>query len=197
MERKELESAAANVTYLRGLLAIPVGVLFILTGIGNLGWGPLGNPWVFLGILLVLAAAYLGINRYYNDHYGRVTHSRGRQLRYNLASLILFAAGLVGGSILDFWLDLPVSLFAAVFALTMLAWFAINVGLKAHHLIILGGLLVAGLLPVWGGLSDRVSVAWLPIGVATITVGIFDHRALVRTYGPAKDLDSENSNVGA
>ena len=113
------------------------------------------------------------------------------------ASLILFAAGLVGGSILDFWLDLPVSLFAAVFALTMLAWFAINVGLKAHHRIIWGALLVAGLLPVWGALPDRVSVAWLPIGVATITAGIFDHRALVRAYGPAKAMDSENSNAGA
>src|SRR5918999_4198340 len=113
MERKDLESAAANVTYLRGLLAIPLGVLFILTGLGNLGWWPLGNPWVFLGALLVLAAAYLGLNRYYNNHYGRVTLSRGRQMRYNAASLVLFAAGLVGGSILDFWLDLPVSLFAA------------------------------------------------------------------------------------
>jgi hypothetical protein len=197
MERKELESAAANVTYLRGLLAIPLGVLFILTGIGNLGWEPLRNPWVFLGALLVLAAAYLGLNRYYNDHYGRVTHSRGRQLRYNLASLVLFAAGLVGGSYLDFRLDLPVSLFATTFALAMLAWFAINVGLKAHHLVILGGLLVAGLLPVWGALSDKVSVAWLPIGVATIAVGIFDHRALVRTYGPANDVSAEDTNVGA
>ena len=53
--------------------------------------------------------------------------------RYDAASLILFAAGLVGGSILDFWLDLPVSLFAAVFALTMLAWFAINVPRQARR----------------------------------------------------------------
>jgi hypothetical protein len=197
MERKHLESAAANVTYLRGLLAIPLGLLFILTGLGNLGGDPLGNPWVFLAALLVLAATYLGLNRYYNDHYGRVTPSRGRQLRYTVASFILFGAGLVGGTILDYRLDLPVSLFAAVFALAMLAWFAITVGLRAHHLIIWGGLLVAGLLPVWGALSDRVSVAWLPIGVATITAGVFDHHALVRTYGPAKDLNAEHSNVGA
>jgi hypothetical protein len=197
MERKDLESAAANVTYLRGLLAIPLGVLFILTGLGNLGWGPLGNPWVFLAALLVLAATYLGLNRYYNDHYGRVTPSRGRQVRSTVASLMLFGAGLVGGSILDYRLDLPVSLFAAVFALAMLAWFAITIGPRAHHLIIWGALLVAGLLPVWGALSDRLSVAWLPIGVATITAGIFDHRALVRTYGPGKDLNAENSNVGA
>jgi hypothetical protein len=197
MERKDLETAAAHVTYLRGLLAIPIGMLFILTGLGNLGWGPLGHPWVFLGSLLVLGAAGLGINRFYNDNYGRVTRSNSQQLRYTVASLILFPAAMVGGPILDSSFDLPVSAFAAAFALAMLAWFAICVGLRARHLIIWGSLLVAGLLPVWGTLPDKISVAWLPIGVATIAAGIFDHRALVRAYGSAKDLSLENSNVGA
>ena len=58
-------------------------------------------------------------------------------------------------------------------------------------------LLVAALLPVWGMLADSVSVAWLPIGAATIAAGIFDRRSLVRAYGPAKGLGLENSNVGA
>jgi hypothetical protein len=197
MERKDLEAAAAHVTYLRGLLAIPLGGLFIITGLGNLGWGPLVHPWVFVASLLVLGAAWLGINRYYNDHYGRVTPSRGRQMRYHVASLILFGVGLVGGSLLDFSFDLPISAFAVTFALAMLAWFAICVGLRTRHLIILGSLLVAGLLPVWASLPDKVSVAWLPIGVATIAAGIFDHRALVRAYGSAKDPSLEDSNVGA
>jgi hypothetical protein len=197
MQRKELEAAAAQVTYLRGLLAIPIGMLFIITGLGNLGWGPLGNPLVFLGFLLVLAAAWLGINRYYNDHYGRVTRSHRQQLRYTIASFILFPAAIVGGPILDASVDLPVSAFAAAFALAMLAWFAICVGLRMRHLIIWGALLVAGLLPVWGALADKISVAWLPIGVATIAAGILDHRALVRAYGPAKDLNHESSDVAA
>jgi hypothetical protein len=197
MERKELEAAAAQVTYLRGLLAIPIGMLFIITGLGNLGWGPLGNPLVFLGFLLVLAAAWLGINRYYNDHYGRVTRSHRQQLRYTIASFILFPAAIVGGPILDASVDLPVSAFAAAFALAMLAWFAICVGLRMRHLIIWGALLVAGLLPVWGALADKISVAWLPIGVATITAGILDHWALIRVYGPAKDLNHESSDVAA
>jgi len=42
-----------------------------------------------------------------------------------------------------------------------------------------------------------VSVAWLPIGAATIAAGIFDRRSLVRAYGPAKGLGLENSTVGA
>jgi hypothetical protein len=197
MERRDLETAAAHVIYLRGLFAIPIGMLFIITGLGNLGWDPLGNPLVFLGSLLALGAAYLGINRYYNDHYGRVTRSNRQQLRYTIASLILFPAAMVGGPILDSSFDLPVSAFAAAFALAMLAWFAICVGLGTRHLIIWGALLVTALLPVWGALADKISVAWLPIGVATIVAGILDHRALVRAHGPAKDLDPESSDVRA
>jgi hypothetical protein len=197
MERKDLEAAAAHVTYLRGLLVTPIGMLFIVTGLGNLGWGPLRNPLVFVGSLLALGAAYLAINRYYNDHYGRVTRSNRQQLRYTLASFILFPAAMVGGPILDSSFDLPVSAFAGAFALAMLAWFAICVGLRARHLLIWGALLVAGLLPAWGALADKISVAWLPIGVATIVAGIFDHRALVRAYGPAKDLNPESSDVRA
>jgi hypothetical protein len=104
---------------------------------------------------------------------------------------------MIGGPILDASVDLPVSAFAAAFALAMLAWFAICVGLRMRHLIIWGALLVAGLLPVWGALADKISVAWLPIGVATIAAGILDHRALVRAYGPAKDLNHESSDVAA
>src|SRR4029453_18147783 len=180
MERKELETAAAHVTYLRGLLAIPIGLLFIITGLGNLGWGPLENPVVFLGSLLVLAAAWLGINRYYNDHYGRVTRSHRQQLRYTIASFILFPAAMIGGPILDASVDLPGSAFAAPFPLAMLAWFAICVGLRMRHLIIWGALLVAGLLPVWEAMADKISVAWLPIGVATTAAGLLDHWALCR-----------------
>jgi len=37
MDRKGLELAASKVAYLRGLLAVPLGALFLLTGLGNLG----------------------------------------------------------------------------------------------------------------------------------------------------------------
>jgi hypothetical protein len=197
MERKDLEAAAARVTYLRGLLAIPLGGLFIVNGLGNLGWDPLGHPWIFLGSLVVLGAAWLGSNRYYNDHYGRVTRSRRQQVRYAVASLLLFPAAMVGGSVVDSSFALPVSVSAAAFALAMLAWFAICVELRARHLVVWGSLLVAGLVPVWGTLPDKVSVAWLAIGAATVAAGIVDHRALVRAYGPAKDPNLEHGNVGA
>lgn len=197
MERRELESAAVRVTYLRGLLAIPLGLLFIVTGLGNLGWGPFAHDWVFIGSVVVIAGTALGITRYYQDHFGRVTLTKRQQVRYTVASFILFGGGMIGGSVLDSTFDLAISLFAVAFASAMLVWFAICVGLKAYHLIIWGSLLVAGLLPVWGDLSDRVSVAWIPIGAATILAGIFDHRALVRGFGPPADATREQLDVGA
>ena len=181
---------------MRGLLALPGGMVFILIGLGNLRWGPLRPMWVVPVCIVLLVAAALSIQRYYNDHYGRVTPSRRMQVRYAVASLAIVAA-LLGGPVVDFTLHLPVSVFAASFALAMLASFAVCVGLRLHHLIVWGALLVAGLTPVWGALSDSVSVAWLPIGVATMAAGVFDHRALARRSGSAGGRNLESSNVGA
>ena len=185
MQRRELEHAAAKVTYLRGLLAVPVGVLFVLTGVGNLGWDPLANPWLFLGCLAVLGAAAVAIHRYYNNEYGRVRFTNSQQVRFTAASLACFGIPMILGTILDFHLDLPVSLFAILFGLGMLAWFAICTGLRADHVLVWGALIAVGALPVWGSFDDRASVGWIPIGVATIVAGVLDHRALVRSFGPA------------
>jgi hypothetical protein len=197
VERKELESAAARVTYLRGLLAIPLGLLFIVTGLGNLAWGPFAHDWVFVASVAVLAGAALLINRFYQDRYGRVMLTTRQQAWFTVASFVLFGGGMVGGTILDSTFDLPVSLFACTFALAMLAWFAICVGLRSYHVAVWGSLLIVGLFPVWGNLPDKVSVAWLPIGVASIAAGIFDHRALVHSFGAPAAMEREQIDVDA
>ena len=56
MQRRELETAAANYSYLRGLLYIPVGGLLVLSALGNWQVGPFRHPWVFLLVALVIAA---------------------------------------------------------------------------------------------------------------------------------------------
>jgi hypothetical protein len=188
MERRELETAAARATYLRGLTAVPLGVLFLLTGLGNLGWRPMQSPVVFLACLAVLAALYAGIMRYYNVHYGRVRLEKRQQRRFTLLCFGCFGTALVGGSTLDYRLDLPVSLFVISFAIAMLVWFGICVGLRRDHLVVWGALIVVGLVPVWGGPADNTSAGWLPIGVATIVAGILDHRALVRSFGSGADI---------
>lgn len=188
MERRELETAAARATYLRGLTAVPLGLLFLLVGLGNLGWAPVQRPAVFLACLAVLAAAAFGINRHYDEHYGRVRLAKRQQRRFTVASLACFGFGLVVGSTLDYRLDLPVSAFAVCFGLAMLCWFATCVGLRMDQVLVWGALVVVGLVPVWGGLADRASAGWFPIAVATVLAGILDHRALARIFGPVPEL---------
>jgi hypothetical protein len=196
MNRKDLEAAAAGVTYLRGLLAVPLGSLFVLTGLGNLQWGPFRFTWVFVLCLAGTLAGWVLIERYYNDSYGRVTTQHRPHLRYALPYL-LYVGALVGGPLLDTWLDPPVSLFAALFAVAAVSWYALRVQLRAPHVVIWGALLVAALVPVWGSLDDPISVAFLPIGAATIVSGLLDHRALVARFGAARDLDAGTDRARA
>jgi hypothetical protein len=197
VRRRHLEAAAANYSYLRGLLFIPAGVLFVLAALGNWDVGPIRHSWVFLGAVLVIGVAYLPIARHYNQNYGRLSPSTRQQLRGALAVVIALAVT-VGGSLLmrsraDWSLDLPVNAIAVSLALVMLASYAIGVGLKAHHLIIWGALLLAGALPVWTG-ADPSNIGLLLAGVALMANGAFDHRLFVHTFGSPKILDLD---VGA
>ena len=188
MDRRELERAAVRGTSLRGLLAVPAGLLFLATGVANLSEGLGGDPFTFTAIVVLLGSATWAIHRWYVEHFGRVRLSREQQVRYTAASALCFGMPMIAGPTLDFQLDLPVSLFAVLFGLGMLVWFGFTVGLAPYRIAVWGALVVVGLLPVWGGFDDRASVGWLPIGVATIVTGVLDHRALVRGDGSPVDV---------
>ena len=189
MDRTRLQSAAAEYPYLRGLTALPGGALFIVAALGNWAWGPFASPWVFVASLLVLAATFVAVNRFYTQHFGRVTPSTRQQV----SGAVVTAAGvvlMVGATTLlrgspDWSLDLPVNPLPATFAVLMLAFYAAVVGLRPHHLAIFGSLFVAGALPVWDG-SDPANVGLVMCGVAVAVNGVFDHLRLVRTLGPAR-----------
>ena len=85
----------------------------------------------------------------------------------------------------------------AAWALGMLVFYASDAGLRVHHMVIWGAVLVAGLLPIWGLGADKDAVAYFPIGAATIVSGLIDHRMLVRTFRSYKDLNLEDTNAGA
>jgi hypothetical protein len=200
VQRKDLEAAAANYSYLRGLLFIPVGGLCILAALGNWQVGPLRHTWAFLLALVAIGLAYLAISRYYNEHYGRLTPSTRQQARAAVGVAIAVAL-VLGGSLLlrsraDWSLDLPVNALAVTFSLLMLVTYAIGVGLKAHHVIIWGTLLVTGALPVWNG-ADPSNIGLLLAGIAVIVSGVFDHRLFVETFGPPHAVDHESSDVAA
>jgi hypothetical protein len=200
MRRRDLETAAASYSYLRGLLLIPLGALLILAALGNWAVGPLRHAWAFVVATMAIGLLYLVISRYYNEHYGRLTPSTRQQVRATVAVAIAVAL-VLGGSLLlrsraEWSLDLPVNAVAVTFALLMLVSYTIGVGLKAHHAIIWGAVLVAGALPVWNG-EDPSNIGLLLAGVAVMVSGVFDHRLFVQTFGPPHAMDYENGDVAA
>lgn len=186
MERTKLEMAAANYTYLRGLFFIPLGVLPIVSALGNTGWGPLRNTWVFLAVLALIGIACLPINNFYNKHYGTLRASAGQQARA-AAAVVLAIVVVVGGSTLlrsraSWSLDLPVNATAVTLSLVILLSYAAGRVLKAHHLIIWGTVLVVGAIPLWDG-ADPSNIGLAIVGVALMVNGVFDHLLFVRTFG--------------
>jgi hypothetical protein len=200
MHRRNLEMAAANYSYLRGLYFLPAGLLIIVSALGNWGVGPLREPWAFLVVVAVLAAACLPIKRYYDERYGRLSASARQQAR-GAAAAVAGVAVIVGGSLLlrsraSWSLDLPVNATAVTFALIMLMMYGVGVGLKAHHVVIWGTVLVAGALPVWTG-GDPSNIGLAMAGAAVMLSGVFDHRLFVATFGSPRVLDLEERDVGA
>jgi len=188
MDPERLRSAAAEYPYLRGLVSIPAGALFIVAALGNAGWGPLEHDWVFVTAVLLIAAACAAINRFYNEHYGRVTPSTRQQVKAVAVTaagvLLMLVAATLLRSRASWSLDLPVNPIPAVFGALMLAYSAAVAGPRPHHVVIWGGLMVAGLVPVWDG-ADPSNVGLVMCGVAVMLNGLLDHLQIVRTLGPA------------
>ncbi len=200
MERKHLESAAANYPYLQGLWTIPLGIGIIVAGISNLQSRPtgIGAIALILGGLAIAGAAILLIGRYYRDHYGSVTPTRDRTIRQGLALAAWIVVLFVGANQALFWSpDGPQCIYASAFALATLAYYAILVGLRPHHLVIWGAVFVAGLLPIWGGLGvDRDPLAMIPLGLATMVSGLLDQRVLARSLAVPTGDRLEGTRVG-
>ena len=187
MDRRQLESRAANYAQLRGVLGIPAGLLFVLAALGNWQVGPFRHDWVFVACLLAIGAAHLLVARAYRRRYGRISLPDSQQWR-GAAALALGVAVILGGSLLlrsraGFSLDLPVNAIPVTFAVVMLAAYAVGGVLRPHHGAVYGALLIAGALPVWGG-EDPSNVGLVLCGAAVIVCGALDHLALTRAFGP-------------
>ena len=200
MDRKALESAAANYPYLQGLWTLPMGLMVILTGISNLHRRPAGPLMlgIVLGGLALAGMTSLLIARYYRANYGEVTPTRSRQVRNVVAIAAWIVVLFIGANRYLFWsLDSPFAVYVAAFALATLAYYAILTGLRVHHVLIWGLVFVAGLLPVWGGFGvDRDAVAMFPLGVALIASGLLDQRLLAHSFGPSSNQSVEPSHAG-
>src|SRR4051794_1826139 len=187
MNREHLESAAAGYPYLRGLLSVPLGLVLILSALGNWDVGPLRDPWVFVAAAAVIGASGLLVNRYYGEHFGRVTPSQRQQRRWAGAAPA-GAAIRVGATFLlrsrAAWsLALPVNPIPAAFAALMLVYYAAVVGLRPHHVLIWGAVLVAGLVPLWNG-ADPSNVGLVMAGAAGGLQGVVRPPPLLARVAP-------------
>jgi hypothetical protein len=183
MDRKQLETMAASNHYLRGLLALPVGMVLVVSALGNAQWGVFRGFWVVPVCWAVAAAMYLALFRYYNDAYGR------RQPRFTARGALGTVAAIVvmgGGPALVQALDLPLNGIALAWAVVALAYYGLTVGLRRHHLVIWGAVLVVALVPLWGDprTTNTANVGLLLVAAAVMLHGVFDHQVLVRTFGP-------------
>jgi len=189
METKALASVGGNYYTLRGLFALPTGLIFLAAGVFNtppIGAEPVSPsaPW-FVIALAVAGVGYYAFNRYYVATFGRVEPSRGTLVRITIYT-VLCAAGVCVGITLDMQQDWPISLYGAAFAGALLAYYRLLDVFRPYHLGLLGGLVVLCLLPIWGGAHDKVSLVMIPMGLVTIAVGLLDHRDLLSSMRQAR-----------
>ena len=194
MDRKTLLEAGPTYTYLRGLLAVPIGIVFLIAGATYLEWGPFGSQWLFWGAALACLAAGVLIDRYYRQNYGRVRPPRETRVK-DAAWTVFGVVALIGFAVLDSVLSLPLNGYVLAYALMMFGYISTSIGVKLRHAVIWGALLVTGALPVWNGV-DESAVGLIPMGVATIVCGLIDHSVFVANLGPSR-MSVGNGNVGA
>jgi hypothetical protein len=186
MTRGDLHKTAAGLSYLRGLLMVPLGVVLVLSALANWNVGPLRQDWAIPLAVAIAGVAYLAIGRFYGEHYGRMRPSAGQHSR-DMRAVAAAVAVVLGGALLlrssaDWSLDLPVNAVAVAFAAGMLISYAAGPGIRPHHLAIWGALLVAGAVPLWDG-PDPSNVGLVMAGAAVTVSGALDHLLLVRTFG--------------
>lgn len=186
MASTDLTRAAANYSYLRGLIAVPAGAIFIASALANAEIGPFAQAWVFPVVAIAAGLACWRISRWYDAHYGRLSPSTAQLVRGGVAAAIavtvLFGSSLLLRSAASWSLDLPVNAIAVGVGLAMLILYGIGVGLRLHHVLVWGGLVVVGAVPLWDG-PDPSNVGLVLAGVATILCGLLDHRLFVQTFG--------------
>jgi hypothetical protein len=180
MERKQLENTVATYAHLRGLLMLPAGALFVVAALANADVVP---GWAFPVALVAGGAMCLAIVEYYRRNYGRVTQSARGHAR-DAAGVALAVVAVIGASVA--LRDLPVCGLAIGFAVGMLAGYAITPGLRGHHVVVWGALLLVGAVPVWDG-AGSANAGLALAGAAVAICGLLDHRAFLHTFGAPAD----------
>jgi hypothetical protein len=205
---EKIRFLTVNYSRLQGLKAIPSGLLLFLVVLWTNGQkGPardLALPllWLFLGVVL-----YGGIDWYYRRTYGRVEPTR-RALWTDVILSSFFSLVALAAFAIDVEFKMPVSIFALVFAASLL--------MDYFHMLRLAGVksltvFPAGLLcifemalsaflpllgePVFAAIGFRspLFLVYAVDGLITVIYGIAGHLYLVRSMPPAGEVRHEQS----
>ena len=199
MDRKDVDTAVAENTHLRGLFNVVGGMLLILMALLNADWGP-SSPWFFGSAVLVLGLAALAVWRYYNANFGHVTPSSRETRRTFLVGMVGILVMVLGSFLLSSrasWsLDLPVNAIAMGMAVLILLVVAATVRIRTHHVVIYGSLFIAGAIPVWERDGTSGNTGLFLAGIAMIAGGLLDHRLLVKRFGSVTALGEEDDRAG-
>ena len=200
MERRQLESTAADYPYLQGLWMIPLGIGIIVAGVSNLQSRPtgIGALALILGGLAIAGSASLLIARYYRDHYGSVTPTRDRTIRQAVAIVAWIAILFVGANQALFWApDGPSA--STPRPSRSRPWPITRSSSACGRTTSSSGVLSSwpGSSPIWGGLGvDRDPLAMIPLGLAAMISGLLDQRVLARSLAVPTGDRLEGSRVG-
>jgi len=187
MDRKDVDTAVAENTHLRGLYGVTAGLLAVVAALSNADRGPFAQGWFVGALAAVLALATLGVWVFYTRTFGRATPSSRDSRRMLLWIVIgvpvVIALSMLLSSKVPWSLDLPVNTSAIAIALVMLLAVGSTVGIRLHHALVYGALLVVGVLPVWERGGESGNTGLLLAGIALVVGGLLDHRLLVRRFG--------------
>jgi hypothetical protein len=92
-------------------------------------------------------------------------------------------------------LDLPFNGIALSWAIVVLAYYGLTVGIRPHHLVIWGAVLVAALVPLWGDprTTSTDNVGLFIVAAAVALTGVLDHQLLVHTFGSRLEASDARS----
>ena len=173
-------NVAADYEALQGLTTLMMGVALLFMGISD-------N--ILIGSVFLACSAAIGQSHYYKK-YGKA-NTKSSHLWITIAVGLLWVFASFTGLVVDRWSSLPVAVGALACGITLILFDKVqyrHVGPTRVHWLVIVGLLISGLVPMFAGWASpvwlwRYSVAM--IGLALVIRGVMDHHRLTRALGPA------------
>jgi hypothetical protein len=184
---------AKNYDSLQGLITVPMGVIFILVGLGkHFHWPELQWQNRYLSSFVILAMAFITVGKYfYRQRYGMV-QPQSSMKRFGLG--LLGVIGVFGLIYLDITLlpDVPISFTVLGYSCIYLVIPFFEEGRRRYYWICSALLVAAALSPLLqiASKADLFCFGWLnylSLGVAVVLSGLLDHRFLAHTLAPPSE----------